>query len=105
MDAQTTYYRTAKGNKRHASAFCANSRRRKGGADIVKLTAERAAEMAPCKFCCKGEEQIEAPKPTTCRNSGVKNVRKVYSHCVDCGKGGTVNRNTGTLRAHKPLSA
>jgi hypothetical protein len=48
-------------------------------------------------------EVAEVPaQQDECPNSGVLNARKIKSGCVDCGKYGTVNRRTGTLRAHAP---
>ncbi|MFE5037088.1 hypothetical protein [Streptomyces sp. NPDC056683] len=107
----TTYHRTGKGSKRHASEFCANSRRSVFTGDTIPLSADEAKNWAPCKFCCTPEEvaafgqeapAATAPAKTKCANTGVKDTRKLYSYCTDCGKGGTVNRRTGTLRAHEP---
>jgi len=104
-----TYYRTAKGSKRHASYSCANSRRRISSGDPIRIPADQVAKWEPCAHCTDAEviaktegAPAKTPEPALCANSGVTNVRRMYSTCIDCGKGGTVNRSTGTIRAHKP---
>lgn len=110
MNATTaTYYRTGKGTKRHASSICANSRRRIHTGDAVVCTAAEVAKMAPCKFCCTTDEVAQAAaqapaKPAGCNNSGVqiKNSRRLYNKCSDCGRQGRVVASTGRLKAHQP---
>ncbi|MFG3287323.1 hypothetical protein ACGF3G_00675 [Streptomyces sp. NPDC048179] len=109
--AAPRYWRTGKGQKRHASEFCANGRRSVFTGDVTVIPAGQVKDWAPCKFCCTTEEiaafgqeapAAATPAKTYCANTGVENARKVYSRCTDCGKGGSVNRRTGTLRAHEP---
>jgi ribosomal protein S14 len=108
----TTYYRTGKGSKRHATYYCANARRAIASGDPIRIAADDVANWAPCKHCCTADEVAEqgapaadkpaAPVKAYCRNSGVQSPRRLYSRCSDCGKEGAVNRKTGTLRAHEP---
>jgi hypothetical protein len=119
MNTTTTYYRTGKGSKRHASVYCANSRRSVSTGDPVRLTADEAAKWAPCRFCCTAEEvaafgQAPAaakapadPAGEFCANTGVMRPgsRRLRDRCKDCGKEGAVNRKTGTLRQHLPAAA
>ncbi len=108
-DAATrTYYRTAKGSHRHADWTCANTRRSIFLGDVTEIPADEVKDWAACDVCCTEAEVIasvaavEAKAATMCRNSGVRKPRHIQSECTDCGKRGTVNRSTGTLRAHKP---
>jgi hypothetical protein len=106
-NAPQPYYRTGKGKRRHASYYCANSRRSVFTGDPVVIPAAEVANWAACGHCCDPAEvlpAVSAPAPADvkCKNSGVTNPRRMYSTCKDCGKEGAVNRNTGTLRAHKP---
>lgn len=110
----TTYYRTGKGKKRHASSYCGNVRRSIFTGELIVIPAGEVKDWAPCKFCCAAEEvaafeqgsaaPAEVAKEAYCANTGVRNPnpRKLYNHCSDCGKEGAVNPKTGTLRAHKP---
>lgn len=102
----TTHYRTGKGSHRHADIHCANARRSVLTGYPVKIPADEVGEWPACEFCCTAEEVAKSLKaqPVKCDNGGVKNPRRMYSTCVDCGKEGAVNRNTGTLRAHAPLN-
>ena len=103
-----TYYRTAFGSHRHADYYCANSRRAIGSPDPAVIPAAEADGWTACEFCCTAEEiaaseqAAQAVADTMCPNTGVTNPRRIQSKCLDCGKQGTVNRNTGCLRAHKP---
>lgn len=103
-----TYYRTAKGSHRHADWYCANGRRSIQLGDVIEIPAAEVAEWAPCDVCTSAEEvkahtvKVEARVAEMCTNTGVRNPRCIQSECRDCGKRGTVNRSTGTLRAHKP---
>lgn len=110
----TTYYRTGKGSKRHASVYCANSRRAIRTGDPLVIPAAQVQDWAPCRFCCDPAEVVSAPAPAPkvekpadelCRNSGIMHPgsRRLYDKCRDCGKEGAVGPKTGTLRAHKPM--
>ncbi|NUR01319.1 MAG: hypothetical protein HOY79_33785 [Streptomyces sp.] len=115
----TTYYRTGKGSKRHASVHCANGRRSVFTGEPIRLQAREVKDWAPCKFCCTAEEVAahgqtaeaaaapEAAAEVFCANTGVKRPgsRRMYDNCRDCGKEGAVNPKTGTLRKHKPAAA
>lgn len=102
------FYRTSKGHKAHASAYCANARRRTGSAPILEISAAELPAWAPCLHCCSAE-QIEAfaagtvtEKPAQCANRGVSKPGRIYSRCIDCDKEGKVNRKTGRIRDHFP---
>lgn len=103
------YYRTGQGSHRHADWYCANALRSIHTGDTLPIPADQAKDWAPCERCCAADE-IEAaaqaaqqqPVQAVCRNSGVRNPRRLRSTCTDCGKEGAVNRSTGTLRAHQP---
>lgn len=104
------YYRSGKGNKRHADWWCVNSLRKIRTGDPFRIPPAEVANWAPCMRCCdpselakEAAEVATKPAETKCRNSGVVLPHRLYSKCVDCGKEGSVNRSTGTLRAHKPL--
>lgn len=107
---EVTYYRTRKGSKAHGSAFCANARRAIGSGDIIAIPADELKGWEPCKHCTAPElraawgtlAKVEKPAQEMCRNSGVRRPRRINSHCIDCGKPGTVIRSTGALRAHAP---
>lgn len=106
---EVTYYRTRKGSKAHGSAHCANARRAIGSGDILPIPAGELKDWSPCKHCTAPElraawgtaktEKVAADN--MCKNSGVTHPKRVYSECRDCSKTGKVNRQTGTLRAHK----
>lgn len=106
-----TYYRTRKGQKRHASFECANQRRsiRLGGP--VQIPADEARDWTPCKYCCdtdlverEAADRAQAEQDAMCNNDGVTHPGRIQSHCTACGKRGSVNRSTGTLRPHRPQS-
>lgn len=103
-----TYYRTGRGSKRHADIHCANTLRRIHTGYPTKLSAEEAVNWAPCSKCCDpaeiAKESAPAPAPERCKNSGVTDPQRLYSKCRDCGKEGSVNRRTGSLRGHAPLA-
>lgn len=105
--AATRYYRTAKGSHRHADWTCANTRRSIQTGAVSEIPAAEAASWAPCDVCCDPTEvraaatQATAKADGQCANTGVRKPRQIQSECVDCGKRGTVNRSTGSLRAHK----
>ena len=108
--AATVYYRTAKGDHRHVSYECANQRRAiRSGAPTV-IPAEQVTDWAACEYCCDTTEVVASVKAAAakeaemCANTGVFNPRCIQSECHDCGKRGSVNRSTGTLRAHKPAT-
>lgn len=101
----TQYFRTAKGTHRHASYDCANSHRAIASGDPVRIADQDAKNWAPCEICCTPSDIAAYAVPVTpakCSNSGVVDPRRMGSKCLDCGKEGTVNRRTGTLRAHTP---
>ena len=102
----TTFYRTRKGSKAHASSYCANARRAIGSGNILVITDTK--DWSGCLHCCSPEQLAELAarpaeaKPEMCKNSGVKNAKMIYGVCRDCGKQGKTNRSTGALKAHKP---
>lgn len=55
----TTYYRTGKGAKRHASIHCANARRTVRTGDPIAIPARNVRDYAPCQFCCKNEQPAQ----------------------------------------------
>jgi hypothetical protein len=103
-----TYYRTTKGSHRHASRYCANFRRSILLGDVIVIPAAEVTDWAPCADCTTEADQAAAitaaavKADAMCANTGVRNPRCIQSECRDCGKRGTVNRSTGSLRAHKP---
>jgi hypothetical protein len=108
----TTYYRTGKGHKRHASVYCANARRAIRTGDPLVIPAAEVQDWLPCRFCCNAEEiAAEAPaapvaapveQRVMCPNSGISRPgsRRLYDKCSDCGKEGAVGKN-GRIRAHE----
>lgn len=108
--ATQTYYRTAKGSHRHTDWYCANQRRSIQLGDVSEIPAGQVKDWAPCDVCCPADEVVshvvaeQAKADEKCANTGVRNPRHIQSECRDCGKRGTVNRSTGTLRAHKPAA-
>lgn len=108
MSEEQKYYRTGQGSHRHANYDCANQRRSIFTGDPIELTTKEWPNWEPCEHCCSAHEVkawavIEkAAAEQMCRNNGVTHPRRIYSECRDCGKTGKVNRNMGTLRAHKP---
>jgi hypothetical protein len=107
MTQTSKLYRTAKGNHAHADFECANQRRAIESGAPVEVAP---GELPPCEHCCDTETvktaaaTAAAKQAAMCVNSGVRKPRHIQSECVDCGKRGTVNRSTGTLRAHKPAA-
>ncbi len=107
-----TFYRTRKGQKRHASFECANQRRSIHLGGPVAIPADAVKDWTPCSHCCPAdlveretaavEAAAAAKQATMCRNTGVTHPQRIQSHCRDCGKRGTVDRRNGKLRAHKP---
>lgn len=107
--ANTTFYRTGKGSHRHASQFCANSRRSVFTGEVTVIPAAEIKNWPACEHCCDTAdvaasaqaEQVKAD--AMCPNTGVKRPgsRRLYDDCKDCGKNGRVMSN-GTLKAHKP---
>ncbi len=101
----TNYYRTSKGDARHADRECANQRRAIDSA-VIELTDAEAAEMAPCEHCTSPAEQAAAEQAaakqaeTRCPNPGVTHPKRIQSNCRACGKPGKVNRRTGKIAAH-----
>ncbi len=106
----TIFYRTGQGNMRHASFFCANSKRSLYTGDVTELPETEAADWQPCTDCCTDADVLEAQaaaaakQATMCPNSGIGHPGRgrIQDTCKDCGKLGTVNRSTGRIRAHKP---
>jgi hypothetical protein len=102
----TIFFRTGKGSHRHASRFCANSKRDLFTGDVTEIPEAEAATWAACADCCtdadvtEGRKAAEAKADAQCRNSGVTRSGRIYSTCRDCGKEGKVNRSTGKIRAH-----
>jgi hypothetical protein len=103
----TAYFRTAKGSHRHANYECANQRRAIESGNPTEIPTSEIKNWAACEHCCDtGEvaasiQAAAAKEAAMCRNSGVRNPKCIQSECRDCGKRGTVNRSTGSLRAHK----
>ena len=112
MNTTTAYYRTTKGQKRHADFQCANQRRSIQLGGPVEIPAAEVKDWTPCSHCCPADlveretaaavEAAAAKQATMCPNRGVTHPGRIQSHCRTCGKRGTVNRTTGHLRAHKP---
>ncbi|WP_144121161.1 hypothetical protein [Catellatospora sichuanensis] len=101
------FYRTGKGSHAHRSDFCANYRRSVFTGDVFRIPAAEIAEWAPCLACCTAEDIAGWAKPTEtakaeCKNSGVKNPKRIYSTCIDCGKEGKVK--AGRIRKHAPAN-
>lgn len=73
-------------------------------ASVLVATDAEAAALPPCAVCAADElAGWTAPQaPQRCANSGVVNRKHLQSECRDCGKRGTVVRNTGALRPHAP---
>jgi hypothetical protein len=111
MNTTATYYRTAKGSHRHLSFECANQLRAIRSGTPTVIPAAEVTDWAACEHCCDTAEVVASVKAAAarqddmCTNSGVLNPRCVQSECRDCGKRGSVNRSTGSLRAHKPAAA
>lgn len=109
-DGSTVYYRTGQGSHRHASPFCANSKRDTFTGDITVIPPTDVAGWAPCIDCCADADvtaataAARAKTDAQCRNGGVVNPRRIYSTCRDCGKEGKVNPKTGKIRAHNPAA-
>lgn len=103
----TIYFQTAKGSHRHADFECANQRRAIASGDPIAIPADKVSEWAPCEHCTAPGEQaahaakVAAKASAQCANAGVTHPKRVQSECISCGKRGTVNRSTGSLRAHK----
>lgn len=101
-----TYYRTGKGDHRHADYHCADAKRSIMTGYPVRVPAGEIVNWPPCADCCTAEE-IEAAARTApatkvmCANTGVINPRRIYSTCRDCGKPGKVNGSSGKIRAHE----
>lgn len=108
-DGTTIFWRTGKGSHRHASAFCANSKRAIMTGDVTVIDPAEATSWSPCVDCCSDADVLTAQREAAdkaaamCRNSGIKHPGRgrLYSDCVDCGKTGRVGSN-GRIRAHKP---
>jgi hypothetical protein len=105
----TAYYRTPQGSHRHTTWGCARSHQVVGAPEPFRIPDAEAAGWAPCADCCDASEisahtAAQESTPALCRNSGVKNPRRMRSTCNDCGKEGAVNRSTSTLRAHVPAN-
>ena len=109
----TTYYRSGKGRKAHASYSCISSRRSIWWGETREIPAKELKNWAGCLHCCTAAQIVElaegaAPKESkNCPNSGIKHAgqRRLYSNCVDCNKEGKVNGSTGRIRAHLPQAA
>lgn len=109
----TVFYRTGKGSMRHASAFCANSKRSIFTGDVFPIDQAEAKDWQACTDCCSDADVLEAQaaaeakQAQMCPNSGITHAGhgRIYDTCRDCGKEGKVNRQTGRIRAHKPLTA
>jgi hypothetical protein len=110
-DGTTIYWRSGQGNMRHASFYCINSKRSIFTGDCLVIPADEVEQWTPCADCCTeadvttAAQAAAAKAAANCRNSGVVHPGRISSYCKDCGKGGTVIRGRGTLRAHKPLNA
>lgn len=104
----TIYFRTGQGSHRHASRFCANSKRSIYTGDVTIIDQAEVANWEPCLDCCTEAEikaasaAAEVKADAMCpNNQGVAIPRRIYSTCNVCGKEGKVNRSTGSIRAHK----
>jgi hypothetical protein len=107
-----TFYRTAKGQKRHQSFQCANQRRsiHTGNPQVIEVAEVK--NWAPCSHCCPADlveretreaaTRAQAAQDDRCKNEGVRHPQRIQSECRSCGKRGTVDRRNGRLRAHRP---
>ena len=108
-NGSTIFWRTGRGSYRHASFYCANSKRDIMTGDCTVIPETEAAGWAACADCCSDADVLEGRKAAEvkaagmCKNSGTKNAGRgrIYDDCRDCGKNGKVNRSTGKIRAHK----
>jgi hypothetical protein len=108
-NGSTIFWRTGKGSHRHASFYCANSKRDIMTGDCTVIPENQAAEWTACVDCCTDADVLEGLAATAKKadamcpnNKGVAIPRRIYSTCNVCGKEGKVNRSTGSIRAHKP---
>lgn len=111
---ETIFYRTLHGDHAHSSYYCANTQRAISSGDPTRIPAAELGSYNACALCCSFGQAHEVdtartatakPVKTLCTNSGVVNPRRMMSTCTDCGKEGTVNRRTGSLRAHEAPEA
>jgi len=108
------FFRSGKGNRAHASYGCIASRRSIWWGEVQAMTVEETQKdgWTGCGHCCTPADHAllaaasgTPAKPQNCANRGVSKPGRMYSRCIDCGKEGKVNRNTGRLRAHLPADA
>ncbi len=105
----TIFWKTGKGGMRHATFYCANSKRSLDTGDCTVIPENEVASWEPCADCCTDADVLEARKvaeakrDALCPNKGVTMKHRIYSTCGDCGKEGKVTQ--GRLRAHKPATA
>lgn len=105
-DGTVIYWRTGKGSMRHASFYCANSKRSIFTGDCIPLSTAEAADWAPCADCCTDADVAaarvaeEAKRAANCDNPGVVHKHRIYSNCKGCGRFGKVTG--GRLRNHLP---
>lgn len=100
INTATTVHRASRGTDGNLYVHCGSVRYRNTTETVFTV------QDAPVDcHRCNGTEAPAAPaadKPAQCPNRGVVNSRRMVSHCNDCGREGTVNRRTGSLRAHAP---
>jgi hypothetical protein len=98
----TTYYRTTKGNHRHADFECANQKRQIHNG-VEEIPATEVADWAPCDECCdEGQVREHAAKAaaqaaTKCQGRPAK-PRHIQSKCTECAHVGT----SRSWKAHTP---
>ena len=107
-DGTTIFWRTGQGSHRHASAYCANSKRSIFTGDVIVIPQGEVADWAPCADCCTDADVLAATAAAEqkaaelCSNPGVVHPHRIYSKCTGCGKEGKVK--AGKIRAHKPAN-
>lgn len=110
-NGSTIFWRTGKGSHRHASFYCANSKRDIMTGDCIVIPEAEAASWTACVDCCTDADVLEGRKAAEGKaaemcpnNKGVARPNRIYSTCNVCGKEGKVNRSTGSIRAHRPAN-
>lgn len=104
----TRYYRTGKGQHRHASKDCAENKRSVFTGEVTEIPAGQVSTWPPCQLCCPAAEvaadaATQAEQSNRCPNDrGVTNPRRINSSCAVCGRMGKV-LPSGKIRAHDRL--
>lgn len=106
-DGSAIYWRTGRGSYRHASFYCANSKREIHTGDCTVIDPAEVETWAPCADCCTDADVAAATAAAAAKqenrcpnNRGVAKPGRIYSTCNVCGKEGKVIRSSGSIRAH-----